>query len=339
MKKTINVSILICCLIISTIATAGLITINLDSVPTDLECDTNCLCDQNWVVSSIVLTVTKTQNDYGCGSNECSWQHGFNQFGPVFDQGILLNPGRLVLDLNDINTPITKIEVTLEDYCPGTGCSSAAIYDGATRVKYKTSGNDNGPINVAGYFIFDYNDIGNYTIDKLVVASCDGHVGEIKITTTSSSSTSSTCSYYGCGTTLSTCSGWSCGGNTLYTCGGWNCGTTYGIGCGTTYGISCGNTFSTCAFPCGPTLSTCSYGCQTTYSTCSLGCRSTNLTCTFCDPGTHTAITCSPFCSSTSLTCGFSIECHSSATSWCYYSQAGSSLYKTSTEPTAPPVF
>ncbi len=109
MKKFVIVFIAISCLIFTTFATAAVITINLDSVPTDLECNTDCLCDTNWVVSNIVLSVTSTTSADGCASNDCDWEHGLNSKPPVYDNGILLNPGRLILDLSDINGKITQI--------------------------------------------------------------------------------------------------------------------------------------------------------------------------------------------------------------------------------------
>jgi len=161
---------------IATSATAATITITLDSVPSGLGCDTGCLCDTNWVVSGVDLRVTSTTDDDECTTNTCKWENRNNFQGPVYDKGIWLNPGRIFADLSDIDDPITQIRVDLEDYCPTTGCSSAAIYDGSTRVKFKSSQTDNGPINGPGYFIFSSSDIGNNTIDKLIVASCNGHI-------------------------------------------------------------------------------------------------------------------------------------------------------------------
>ncbi|UCG68278.1 MAG: BPTI/Kunitz domain-containing protein [Thermoplasmata archaeon] len=273
MKKFIIISI--CCLIFSTFATAAVITINLDSVPTDLDCDTKCLCDQNWVESNIVMHVTTSNS---CTPNGCVWEHGNNIFPPIFDKGVLLSPGRLMVDLDSINDPITKIEVILEDYCPLTGCSSASIYDGDSRIAIKTSQSDLGPINEPGYFIFDRTISGISTVDKLIVSSCNGHVGKIKITTTpinvcelpidpgpcygyipryGYNKETGKCEkfiYGGCGgnqnnfSSLNKCQE-SCGGTTYSTCSGYGCGTTYS----TCSGFGCGTTYSTCGLGCGTT--------------------------------------------------------------------------------------
>ncbi|MGA1841088.1 MAG: hypothetical protein ACMUIU_10725 [bacterium] len=358
MKKLIILFVFICCLAFAAYTFAATITLTLNSVPTDLGCSTTCECDQNWVVSDVVLTVTSTTASDGCGTNACSWEHGNNLFGPVYDPGILLNPGRLVLDLSDITGKITQIRVDLEDYCQA-GCSSAAIYDGSTRVALKTSQSDGGPFNAAGWFIFDQSTIGNYTIDKFIVTSCNGHIGEIRITTTTSSQTSSTCISTGCGNTISTCIGcggtmstcWGCGG-TMSTCtGGWGCGGTLstctgGWGCGGTMstctgGWGCGGTMSTCTggWGCGGTMSTCTggWGCGGTLSTCTggWGCGGTLSTCTggWGCGGTLSTCTGGWGCGSTLSTC--SLGCGYTST-WCY----STSLYGTGTyTPGATPAF
>ena len=90
MKRFIILFICIACLIITTSAIAATITLNLDSVPTDLDCDTNCLCNTTWEVSDIVLKVTNTISTDGCGSNTCDWEHGDSYFPTIIDKGILL---------------------------------------------------------------------------------------------------------------------------------------------------------------------------------------------------------------------------------------------------------
>lgn len=288
MKKVIITFISICCLIITTFARAAVITINLNEydVPSNLECNTDCLCDTKWVESNITLHVTAyTSSDPYPYNLDCDWSHGNNIHGPGFDQGILLHPGRLIVDLDDIDGTITKIEVILEDYYQTGGCSSAAIYQGSSLKDLKTSGNDYGPINTYGSFTFDQTSPGISAVDKLIVASCDGHVGKIVIYTTSGSGggggTSLTCgSGWGCGSTLMTCGGgWGCGGSTLMTCGGglgcggstlmtcgggWGCGGGTLLTCGSSWGCG-GGTSSTCGggWGCGgSTLLTCGGGCN-----------------------------------------------------------------------------
>ncbi|MGA1875730.1 MAG: hypothetical protein ACMUIA_08975, partial [bacterium] len=173
MKKFLVTFISICFSLVSSFALAGVTRITLNSVPNDLECDEECLCDKSWVVSDIVLSVTSTETDEVPCNDGCSWEHDENFFGPIYDNGILLNPGRLTADLSSLDDPITKIEVYLEDYCPNTGgCCSAAIYEGSKQIAKKTSQSDSGPINESGHFIFDQTNSGISTVDKLNVSSC-----------------------------------------------------------------------------------------------------------------------------------------------------------------------
>ncbi|MGA1824532.1 MAG: BPTI/Kunitz-type proteinase inhibitor domain-containing protein [bacterium] len=336
MKKLTIISVLLCCLICITFATAAIITINLDSVPSDLQCDTDCLCNQVWFVSDVVLSVMSTTTSDGCGLNDCDWQPGIGYFSR--DKGIALSPGRLVADFSAINDPIATVRVELDDYCsPPTGCSSASIFNGSTLVETRSSVQE-GPANGPGFFEFN---TANKIVDRLIITSCNGHVGAIKIITTTSTNPcqmpidpgpcyayivryafnnkTGRCEqfiYGGCGgnqnnfTTLEECRQ-SCGGTatTYSTCSGMTgCGTTYstctGVGCG-------GTTYSTCTgtIGCGTTSSTCTgLGCGgTTSSTCGLfGCGSTLSTCSGFGCGGTTYSTCTGTigCGTTSSTCG-----------------------------------
>ncbi|MGA1869885.1 MAG: BPTI/Kunitz-type proteinase inhibitor domain-containing protein [bacterium] len=338
MKKYNIIFITIACIIIATCATAAVITLTLNNVPTDLQCATDCLCNRNWIDSDIIMSVTTTTVSDGCMSTGCEWQHRASAF--TWDQGILLTPGRLIVELDAINDTITQVEVIIDDYCiQSGGCTSAFLYNGSTQIDAAYSAIE-GPVGGNGFFILNP---GNNPIDRLVVSSCNGHVGEVRITTTSANvcelpidpglckgyfpryafnKTTGQCEqfvYGGCGgnannfSTIQECQE-SCGGTTYSTCTSMGCGTTYstcsGFGCGTTSstcsGLGCGTTYSTCSgYGCGTTSSTCSgFGCGTTFSTCSgLSCGTTYSTCSGYGCGT-TSSTCSGFgCGTTFSTC------------------------------------
>ncbi len=290
MRKFIFIFIPFFCLFFATLATAAVITISLNSVPTYLECDTGCLCDQNWVVSDVVLSVTSTTTGDPCASNDCNWEHTNSSISG--NKGIALSPGRLIVDLSSINDPIIRVRVEIDDYCSQPyGCSYAAIYNGTTLAANPKTSAEEGPAGGPGWFEFNTT---NIIFDKLIFVSCNGFVDTIRITTTTTSPTSSTCGIM-CSPTQSTC-GYVCS-PTLNTCG-YLCGPTQ-----STCGYVCGPTQSTCSYVCSPTLNTCSYVCSPTLNTCGYVCSPTQSTCGYvCSP---TQSTCGYVCSPTLSTCGY----------------------------------
>jgi len=251
MKKLFIISILISIFFLTQTAVAAVVTLNLDQIAD--------LCNTPWVESEVILTVIPTiQNDF------CPGQCIFNSGNVGNDLGILLNSGRLNLNVSMIDDPISNVEIDVIDYCSPTGCTAAFLYSGTTVV-------DN-TLSQPGADTLTLSSPANSTVDKIVVSSCDGFIGEIRITLSTTTPTDTTC-IAGCGTTSSTCRGWGCGGITLSTCSGLSCGGntlyTCGLyGCGGLFaGLSTGSTYTTCK-ACGPLLSSAIFNISGTYTTC-----------------------------------------------------------------------
>ncbi len=144
--------------LIPTSAVAGTITITLDNVSVSG-------CGETWIESGVELSFVNT-TDEDCAEDCCF-------FGTDTD-GVWLYPARLSLDLSGLTDTVTDAEVDIIDYC-GVGCTAAFLYEGASTLNSVFNTKIG---NIETLYLWNQ----GASVDRIAVSSCEGFVGEIRLT-------------------------------------------------------------------------------------------------------------------------------------------------------------
>lgn len=137
----------------------GQITLTLDNVPMNVQ------CDEVWTEENLNISFTQT-TDLDCSTGSC--------FFGVESNFVWLFPSRMVIDLSTLQN-ITKIEVDVIDFC-GVDCTKAFLAD-STGMVISNAGNT--IISSLETFVLTNTDEAPLT--ELAISSCEGQVQEIRI--------------------------------------------------------------------------------------------------------------------------------------------------------------